>query len=737
MWSATDLLLDAPVLVKTVPLGAEDDPLQNREIAALRRLDLPGVARLLDDGVDRVDGERVVVLVLESVPGSSWADLVGPTPWSALRPALLDLLRTLRAVHGAGVIHRDLKPAHVIERAPGEVVLVDFGVAGGLGVAARRLPAGGVVGSLRYAAPEQLSDPEGADARSDLYTVGLLALERLIGRYPWEELDEEALWRARLAGPPPVRALLEGLAPPELIELLGRMLAKARRDRPPDADAALRALGHDARDEIDVHLRGWTGRRWTDRDLAGVFAGPERIYRLRSDAVRALRARAGDEGEALADELSRWIRAGLARWQGGAIAVTREALARLTAAPVTDARSALAGARAAGAAGDLSRAGSLLDEGLRLARAARDTALERALLEERTRVALQLGALRALALGLYELDRAGMPQASLDPLRGLLLAARATRRGEAAEAARWLAAVPEQPDESLDRWRIVLAVELALHREDRDAEATALATARAWVASWGTPTARADLAGWISILAYRAGQMAQAIVAARVAARNKRHGSGRLSAQASLCAALLDAGRLREAADEARTLYAAAWAARHPQHTARAEWARRAAAYRSGQPIRVDMSLVEAASALGGYLSGQVLAGELAIAWRSGALVTARGLARRLGELWATSEDASVRWFARATGLPLDEPSTEQVRAHAAEAVGLRLPGLAVQGLGLLAWARPDLRPELRAVALRELDRVPAALRVGRRELMSVAEALDGDHTLPARAMKA
>ncbi len=139
-------------------------------------------------------------------------------------------LQGLSAVHALGVLHRDLKPANImLEPSPGpieRVVLIDFGFATFEG-SARLTQQGSVVGSLRYIAPERLRG-EKVDHRSDLYSMGIILYEMLMGEPPWSTSDDFALIEAHLHEPPPS---LVPFMPDALDEVLQRSLAKHQDDR--------------------------------------------------------------------------------------------------------------------------------------------------------------------------------------------------------------------------------------------------------------------------------------------------------------------------------------------------------------------------------------------------------------------------------------------------------------------------------------------------------------------------
>jgi eukaryotic-like serine/threonine-protein kinase len=128
-------------------------------------------------------------LVMERVEGRPLSDVLaedGPLPWLEVKALLVDLLDALAALHGEGLIHRDVKPANVLIRATApRLSLVDFGIT--------RQVKGGLVppttahvvrGTLEYMSPEQLAG-EPIDASSDVFSAGVLAFEAATGEVPW------------------------------------------------------------------------------------------------------------------------------------------------------------------------------------------------------------------------------------------------------------------------------------------------------------------------------------------------------------------------------------------------------------------------------------------------------------------------------------------------------------------------------------------------------------------------
>ncbi|MGK3971511.1 sigma 54-interacting transcriptional regulator [Sorangium sp. So ce118] len=202
------------------------------EFALLARLRVHGVVRAHDLGRDERTGAPF--LVEEYVAGDDAAAWVQEGP-AAERPARLarvlgGVARTLAALHDAGFVHSDLKPAHVRMRPLGggsaEAVLLDLGAA----VSRARAPGGAVAFTSAFAAPELLAGGAPSPA-SDLYSLGALAWCSASGRPPGP-------WRARR----PLRDAAPWVQP-SVAEVIEALLALHPRDRPPEAREVLRQLG--------------------------------------------------------------------------------------------------------------------------------------------------------------------------------------------------------------------------------------------------------------------------------------------------------------------------------------------------------------------------------------------------------------------------------------------------------------------------------------------------------------
>ena len=239
------------VALKVMPLGgdaADDAQASGRqrflsEIAAARRLSHPDIVAVHDAG----EHAGQLWLAMELLRG---CDLARYTHMSRLLPEPLvlqlveRLARALAHAHAQGVVHRDIKPANVMLDLPARSIkLTDFGVAGLADMSRTRT--GVVLGTPYYMAPEQLAGAA-ADARSDLYALGVLLFQLLSGRLPHEHASLGELLRAvATEAAPDVRTLRPTVAP-AVAEVVAWALRKRPEQRPSDgvvlADA-LAALG--------------------------------------------------------------------------------------------------------------------------------------------------------------------------------------------------------------------------------------------------------------------------------------------------------------------------------------------------------------------------------------------------------------------------------------------------------------------------------------------------------------
>jgi serine/threonine-protein kinase len=237
VYLAVDQRLDREVALKVMhsDLAQDDEFLRRfiREARSAARLSHPGVVAVYDQGQD--DGSWF--LVMEHVPGRTLRDLINErgrlTPREAL--SLLDpVLDALAAAHWTGIIHRDIKPENVLLADDGRVKVADFGLARAVTTNTTAHDSKVLLGTVAYLAPEQVERGV-ADARSDVYAIGIVLFEMLTGRKPFAgETPIQVAYQHVHSDVPAPSTFVPGLAP-ALDALVLRATARDADVRPADA----------------------------------------------------------------------------------------------------------------------------------------------------------------------------------------------------------------------------------------------------------------------------------------------------------------------------------------------------------------------------------------------------------------------------------------------------------------------------------------------------------------------
>jgi hypothetical protein len=231
VYRAYDPELDRPVAMKIPrPRGTTADQTdalvaEARRAAKLRH---PGIVSVHDVGRD---GDMCFI-VADLIDGTNLADRIaqGPLPWREAVRLVSGVADALGFAHEQGFVHRDIKPANVLLDKTGRPLLTDFGIAATFDEAQRGGGPGG--GTLPFMAPEQVAgEVQLIDARTDLYSLGVVLYEALTGKLPYQARTPTALREQILFRPPvPVRSLAPGV--PEAVEaVVARCLAKHPADR--------------------------------------------------------------------------------------------------------------------------------------------------------------------------------------------------------------------------------------------------------------------------------------------------------------------------------------------------------------------------------------------------------------------------------------------------------------------------------------------------------------------------
>jgi serine/threonine protein kinase/beta-lactam-binding protein with PASTA domain len=237
VYLAVDQRLDREVALKVMhPDLAQDEEFLRRFIREARsaaRLSHPGVVAVYDQGQDNGSW----FLVMEYVPGRTLRDLINErgrlTPREAL--SLLDpVLDALAAAHWTGIIHRDIKPENVLLADDGRVKVADFGLARAITTNTTNHDSKVLLGTVAYLAPEQVQRGV-ADARSDVYAIGIVLFEMLTGRKPFSgDTPIQVAYQHVHSDVPAPSSLVPGLAP-AVDALVLRAAARDADARPADA----------------------------------------------------------------------------------------------------------------------------------------------------------------------------------------------------------------------------------------------------------------------------------------------------------------------------------------------------------------------------------------------------------------------------------------------------------------------------------------------------------------------
>ncbi len=249
VYLARERRLDRPVAIKVLPPDlARDEGTRKRflrEARTVAQLTHPNIVPIFT--VDEIDG--FVFFAMAYVDGETLARRLaarGPLDPHQAGRLLCDVGEALDYAHARGVIHRDVKPDNILlDAATGRALLSDFGIAhadprrGLLGRPAA--PRGHVVGTLEFMSPEQARG-DVVDARSDVYSLGVVGFYALSGRLPFHATTEEGFLEKHATQAAPPLATIAPFVPPRVASIVDRCLAKEPWARFADAAALVRAI---------------------------------------------------------------------------------------------------------------------------------------------------------------------------------------------------------------------------------------------------------------------------------------------------------------------------------------------------------------------------------------------------------------------------------------------------------------------------------------------------------------
>ncbi|WOT36014.1 protein kinase domain-containing protein [Streptomyces coeruleorubidus] len=245
---AYDSVLDRQVAIKTLhtDLGREQAFRERfrREAQSVAKLTHTNIVSVFDTGEDTLDGMTTPYIVMEYVEGRPLGSVLdedvrqqGAMPADKALKITGDVLAALEISHEMGLVHRDIKPGNVMMTKRGVVKVMDFGIARAMQSGVTSMTQTGmVVGTPQYLSPEQALG-RGVDARSDLYSVGIMLFQLVTGRLPFDADSPLAIAYAHVQEEPPVPSSVNRSLPPAVDALIARALKKNPNERFPSAEA--------------------------------------------------------------------------------------------------------------------------------------------------------------------------------------------------------------------------------------------------------------------------------------------------------------------------------------------------------------------------------------------------------------------------------------------------------------------------------------------------------------------
>jgi len=232
VYHAEDTMLERAVAIKVLlpQLAADGSFVQRfkREAQMAARLEHPNIVTVHDVG----EQDGLVYFVMRLVTGKPLDYLIDEgIPWSRAESIAIQVADAMAYAHEHSVIHRDIKPENVIVAKDGAVTITDFGLARPEQSASGPTQAGIILGTPGYMAPEQALGKD-VDQRADIYAFGVMLYELVTGDLPFDGETAFSIINQHISAPPPDLTKLRPETPKYLSDLVTKLMAKEKDDRP-------------------------------------------------------------------------------------------------------------------------------------------------------------------------------------------------------------------------------------------------------------------------------------------------------------------------------------------------------------------------------------------------------------------------------------------------------------------------------------------------------------------------
>lgn len=235
--------LDRYVAVKVLPAYHARDPIfvkrfvqEARSVAKLQHANIVPIHEFGEQ-------DNITYIVMEYVDGGTLKDRLKQRPVTVLEAVdfVIQAAEGLGCAHGHGIVHRDVKPANMLLRKDGHLLLSDFGIAKILEGTTNLTRAGTGIGTPQYMSPEQ-GTGQPVDRRSDIYSLGIVLFHALAGRVPFTADSPISITVKHLNDPLPIEILHAKGVPQSIEQVVVKMTAKAPADRYQTTDALIEGL---------------------------------------------------------------------------------------------------------------------------------------------------------------------------------------------------------------------------------------------------------------------------------------------------------------------------------------------------------------------------------------------------------------------------------------------------------------------------------------------------------------